>query len=88
MTISEYRNEINCLCPVALKLNQSDVRAPHHNQWRVVKCCSCGEEFGIGPNRIFGSRKSEQVCVGELEAILAQDHTAKQPHANYYQIPD
>ena len=88
MASSKCRQVVTCLCPVAIKLCQTEVHAPDHDTWRTVTCDSCGEKFGVGPNRIYESRRSEQDCVRQLEALLAEDHKKVAPHGNCYELPD
>jgi hypothetical protein len=66
-----YDKTIKPLCPVAVKLGQSTLHAPAHDQWRTVTCDVCAEKFAIGPHRIHGSRITAQECAKRLEAQLA-----------------
>lgn len=83
-----YKTKIESLNPVAVKLCQTEVRAPGHDIWGVVTCDACGEQFGIGPDRIYGSRSGERKCVEQLEAMLAEEHGNGQPHRNSYELAD
>ena len=78
--------KITPLCPVAVKLNQSEVHAPDHATWGFVSCDRCEDKFALGPNRIYGSRTSEKECVKQLEDILKTDHQQGRPHANSYEL--
>ena len=88
LTHSNYKSEIHPLSPVAIKLGQHEVHAPGHDTWGEETCDICGEKFTVGPNRIYGSRLSEQGAVTQLKAILAKDHELNRPHVNSYEIPD
>lgn len=89
MSYKEYKEKMTCLCPVAIKLGQSEVCAPEHSDWGVVTCDSCDDKFAIGPNRIYGARRKEmQSYVKQLDALLVSDHERKKPHANSYELPD
>jgi hypothetical protein len=83
-----YKHQIDCLSPVAVKRGQIDVCAPDHDTWGIVTCGICGEQFAIGPNRRYGSRRSEQDCVQSLEKALAEDHKRGESHRNWYELPD
>jgi cysteinyl-tRNA synthetase len=81
-----YETSIRPFCPVAIKLNQWEVHAPDHDTWGVVSCDNCKDKFALGPNRIYGSRTTEQQCVRELEDLLKEDHQLGRPHANSYEL--
>jgi hypothetical protein len=81
-----YKSSIRPLSPVAIKLNQWEVHAPDHATWGVVSCDSCKDRFALGPNRIYGSRTTEEECVKQLEDILKTDHQHGRPHANSYEL--
>jgi cysteinyl-tRNA synthetase len=83
---ARYMTKITPLCPVAVKLNQSEVHAPDHATWGFVSCDRCEDKFALGPNRIYGSRTSEKECVKQLEDILKTDHQQGRPHANSYEL--
>jgi len=84
-----YNKKIEPLCPVAVKMGQSEVHAPEHdNKWSTVACDTCGANFFIGPNRIYGSRISEHECAKRLRALLAEDHRVGRTHTDSYEIPD
>ncbi len=88
MSYKEYKEKMSPLCPVAIKLYQSEVHAPEHTDWGVVTCDGCKAEFAIGPHRIYGARKSVEACVKQFEELLADDHAQKRAHANSYELPD
>ncbi len=81
-----YKTSIAPLCPVAIKLNQSEVHAPDHLTWGIVTCDVCKEKFAIGPNRIFGSQGTPEDYVKELDKLLKADHVHARPHANSYEL--
>jgi cysteinyl-tRNA synthetase len=81
-----YKTSLHSLCPVAIKLNQTDVNAPDHDTWGVVSCDNCKDKFALGPNRIYPSRTTEEECVKELEDLLKADHMHGRPHANSYEL--
>lgn len=81
-----YKTSIRPLGPVAIKMNQWEVHAPDHATWGTVSCNKCKDKFAIGPNRIYGSRTSEEECVRELEDTLKKDHQKSQPHQNSYEL--
>ncbi|WP_446744328.1 hypothetical protein [Silvibacterium acidisoli] len=81
-----YKEEVNAISPVAIKLDQEGVHAPEHNTWGIVVCDVCGERFALGPHRIYGSRTTEQQCVEELQAILDADHRAQRGHSSSYKL--
>jgi cysteinyl-tRNA synthetase len=83
---SGYMTEVSPLCPVAIKLNQSEVHAPDHDTWGTVSCENCEDKFAIGPNRTFGSRSTPEVCVKQLEELLNADHRIGKPHKNSYEL--
>lgn len=80
-----YKNQIDPLCPVAIK---KEVHAPAHETWDSVTCKECGDEFIIGPNRIFSSRITAAQAAERIEELLDADHTAKEKHQNSYELPD
>jgi hypothetical protein len=84
----KYKTTLDSLGPVAVKDNQTEVYAPNHDNWRTVACVTCGEQFHIGWNRIYGSRITEQEAVKQLESLLAQDHRNQQPHSNSFELAD
>jgi hypothetical protein len=88
MGFRKYEREIDPLCPVAMKLGQTDVHAPAHDTWGVVMCETCRVEFLIGPHRIRGSRIGAEECAQRLEGLLAEDHKMTRAHHNSYEIPD
>jgi cysteinyl-tRNA synthetase len=81
-----YKRSIRPLCPVAIKLNQWDVHAPDHETDGVVSCDRCKDKFGIGPNRIYGSRTTPEEYAKELKDILKSDHEHGRLHANSYEL--
>lgn len=87
-SIEHYKSEIAPLCPVAIKLEQHEVRAPEHETWRVVSCTACEDRFAIGPHRIYGARITETEAVKQLESLLAADHRANRAHPNSYEFAD
>jgi hypothetical protein len=88
MSYENYKMKIECLGPVAVKLGQSEVHAPGHDAWGTVTCDVCGEQFSIGPNRIYASRRTAQDCVRQLETVLAREHEDRKPHMNSYELGD
>ena len=88
MNYSKYKTEITPLCPVAIRLGQTEVHASGHSHWGVVTCEGCEAQFVIGPNRIYGSRRTDVDCAKELGAILAEDHRQNRNHQNGYELPD
>ena len=87
MAFTNYKTKIQPLCPVAIKIGQTEVHAPDHDDWGVVRCDQCAAEYAIGPNRIHGSHRKGEDGAKDLEAILKKDHERKQPHANSYELP-
>ena len=81
-----YKTSITPLGPVAIKLNQWEVHAPDHDTWGIVSCDDCKDKFALGPNRIFGSRSTEEDCVKQLQDLLKTDHQHGRPHANSYEL--
>ena len=81
-----YERKLTSLCPVAIKLDQSEVHAPDHLTWGIISCDGCKERFAVGPNRIYGSRTTEQQCVAQLEKLLKKDHLNDRPHQNSYEL--
>ena len=81
-----YYSEYDGFNPVAIKLHQSDIHAPDHASAGVVKCDSCGEEFGIGYHRLYPQGDMKQVA-SKLEQILSTDHKNNRPHENIYELP-
>jgi len=88
LTTESYKEALNTFNPVAVKVRQMEVNAPSHDTWGTVTCEQCDEKFNIGPNRIHGSRQSEQKCVELLQGRLSEDHTRKIPHQNSYEFAE
>ncbi len=88
MSYLKYKTKVEPLSPVAIKLGQTEVYAPGHDTWGVVACDVCGERFAIGPNRMYGSRRTDVDCAKDLEEILAEDHNRSRPHPNSFVLPD
>jgi hypothetical protein len=88
MAYTAYSKNIETLCVVAVKLNQTNVHSPSHTTWGVVTCDICGEQFAIGPSRMQGPKISAEECAKRLEALLNEDHKKNRPHADWYEIPD
>jgi hypothetical protein len=86
--LKAYKAELHSLSPVAVKQGQTEVHAPDHETWGVVKCDLCDDKFLIGPNRIHGARISQQTAVKQLESLLTQDHEAAHTHRNAYELSD
>lgn len=80
--------QIDPLCPVAIKMGQSEVHAPAHETWGTVTCDECDEQFLIGPNRIFGSRITAEEAAKRLEEVFVVEHKAKEKHQNSYVLQD
>jgi hypothetical protein len=83
-----YMRQLRSLCPVAIKVNQNEIHAPDHDDWGVVTCDSCGEQFHIGPNRIFRARTTAEHAAEQLKDLLAEDHRVGRSHQNGYDLPD
>ncbi len=89
MAYTAYAKKIEPLCPVAVRMSQTNVHAPAHETWGVVTCNLCGEQFVIGGNRIGGSRITAQECAKRLDSLLAADHQRRDgTHEDSYEIPD
>ena len=88
MSYRKYKSQVSPICPVAIKLNQVEVNAPEHSHWGIASCEGCEDKFAIGPNRNYGSRKTDVDCAKDLEATLADDHGNGRAHANSLEIPD
>ena len=85
MIYETYKKKIAPFCPVAIKLGQTEIHAPEHSTWGVVKC-ECGETFAIGPHRMYGTRISDQEAAKQLEDILAEDHQRDVAHHDFYPL--
>jgi hypothetical protein len=85
---SSYKEKLSSLSPVAIRLMQTDIHAPEHDNWGVVTCDTCEAQFAIGPNRIYGARASQQDCVDRFETLLAHDHQRNQSHKDSYELSD
>lgn len=85
MVYEAYKRKVTPFCPVAIKLGQTEVHAPEHSTWGVVRC-ECGEAFVIGPHRIYGTTTTDQDAVKQLEDILTEEHTHDLPHHNFYPL--
>ena len=83
-----YKSELHSLSPVAVKRGQTEVHAPDHDTWGLVKCDLCEDAFLLGPNRIHGARITEQTALKQLESLLAQDHNRGHAHRNAYELHD
>ena len=83
-----YKSELNPLCPVAIKEGQFEVHAPGHDSWDKVECPQCSDKFLLGPNRIFGSRITQQEATNQLLERLVDDHAQSLKHQNSYELPD
>jgi hypothetical protein len=88
MSYKKYETQVAPICPVAIKLGQVEVNAPEHSHWGIVSCDGCEDKFAIGPNRVYGSRRTDVDCAKASEAILAEDHTCSRLHANSLEIHD
>ncbi len=86
MSYAKYKNRLESLNPVAVKLGQTEVHAPEHDTWGVLTCNTCGEKFALGPNRIYASGANEATCVKELESLLVRDHKVNESHHNSYDL--
>jgi transcription elongation factor Elf1 len=82
----KYKTEIQTLNVVAVKKDQTDVKAPDHDNWGTVTCDSCRAEFLIGPPTLFAVAGTANVYVKKLEEILAGEHTRHQQHQNSYDL--
>lgn len=85
---TKYKSEIDPLCPVAIKLGQTEVRAPGHETWETVTCPACPDKFALGPSRIYGSRITKETATKNLLSRLAEDHNRHRVHENSYELPD
>lgn len=83
---SDYYEAYHGFDPVAVRLGQSEVRAPEHTTWGTVACESCDAEFAVGCHSMFPTN-TEAKCVAKLESILAADHKAGRPHKSLYELP-
>lgn len=81
-----YERKLDSLSPVAIKLGQTQVCAPGHDTLDVIGCKICGERFAIGPNRTYGSRRHARECLGQLQALLEEDHKEGRSHRNSYEL--
>ncbi len=81
-----YEEKLESLNPVAVRLGQLTIHAPDHDTWCVVACETCGAKFAIGPSRIYGSRRTQEDCVKQVEAFLAQEHKDGHVHLNAYDL--
>jgi hypothetical protein len=88
MVSKSYKSKITCLCPVAVKVGQEEVCAPGHEIWGTVTCDTCGDQFNIGPNHIYGSRRTERDCAQSLQKSLVEDHKNGVPHRDWYELRD
>jgi hypothetical protein len=86
MSESLYKDELETVGLVAIKLDQTNVCAPGHDTWGVVMCGVCQAKFAVRPNRIYGSRSGEPECVTELESFLAEDHRYGRGHGDSYEL--
>jgi len=80
-----YITKLQQIAPLAIKLDQSEVHAPDHDRWCKVSC-TCGDQFAIGPNRIFGTKSLPEDCIKELNERLANDHYYHRVHENSYEL--
>ena len=83
-----YEKKLQPLWPVAVKALQTEVHAPDHDIWGIVTCDSCGEQFHLGPNRMFGAKITAEECSKQLQTLLTADHESGRLHANAYELPD
>jgi PIN domain len=74
------------LDPVAVRLGQSEVRAPEHGTWGTVACDRCDAKFAVGCHSVFPAG-TESECVAKLERILEEDHEKGRPHKRLYELP-
>ena len=86
MSYIPYKDKLQSLGPVAIKLGQHDISAPDHEHWGIVECDACPERFAIGFNRIYGSRSTDVQCAMQLQQLLANEHGRKELHCNSYQL--
>jgi len=88
MAYMRYKKELTTLNPVAIKTGQTEIHAPEHKTWGILNCDDCDDKFCVGPNRIYGSRQSEEQCVEMLQDKLTQDHKIRRSHQNSYEFPE
>jgi hypothetical protein len=81
-----YEGKIQSLNPVAVRLGQHTIHAPEHDTWCVVSCKYCGDKFAVGPNRIYGSRRTKDDCVKQVEDFLTKEHEDGAIHLNAYDL--
>ena len=70
MAFTNYKTKIQPLCPVAIKVGQTEVHAPDHDDWGVVRCDQCTAEYAIGQNRIYGSHRKAKIAPKILTRFL------------------
>ena len=73
------------LSPVAIRLNQTEIHAPEHQNWGTVKCSDCGAEFAVGHNWLYPEGPKDPYLQA-LRGILAADHQENRPHQNIYEL--
>jgi hypothetical protein len=83
-----FKYDLQSFGPVAIKRDQKEVTATHHDTWGEVACPSCSDKFLFGGNRIYGTRGNgtpddyAKILTGMLEA----DHKRNKPHQNSYEL--
>jgi len=82
---TDYKMAFRALDPVAVKLHQTEVHAPEHTTWEVVKCESCGQEFAVGCHMLYPTGR-EREYIEKLKIVLISDHKADRSHANLYNL--
>jgi hypothetical protein len=81
-----YKEQLQTINPVAVKLNQREVNAPEHADWGTVTCDRCNEKFSIGHHRMYPQEGQENRYVKAFEEILADEHRQGIPHKNGYDL--
>jgi hypothetical protein len=82
----DYESEINTPNPVSIKLDQTEVHAPSHQDWGVVMCPGCSDKFAIGHHMAFPTLSSKERVTTDLLTALADDHSYERVHQNSYEF--
>lgn len=85
-----YKFDLQAFSPVAIKADQNEVKASHHDTWGSINCTKCNQQFFFGPNRIYGTRdnKTKEDYARMLHEMLESDHQQSRPHQNAYKLGD
>jgi hypothetical protein len=86
--MTDYKSDLQCFGPVAIKQGQNEVRASQHDTWGVIACEKCQQKFIFGPNRIYGTRgnRTKEDYAAIVHEILKADHHHNRPHENAYEL--